>query len=163
MAEQTQAPQLPPPPPELKVFEKDVGTWDAEVAFFAAPGAPPHLSRGVAESRLIAGGRWLVTDFKNATTGFEGHGVFGWDQARGRYTGVWVDPARTSLVVADGAWDEAKRAMTFSAEAQFGDKKVRWREVTETKDADTQIFRSLFPLPGGGEFEMMTVTYRRRR
>ena len=163
MADADQIPQLPPPPPELAVFQKDVGTWDAEVEIRPAPGAPAQLSRGVAVSKLIAGGRWLITDFKNETSGFEGHGVYGWDAGRKQYTGVWVDPARSSLVVANGTWDAAKRTLTFSAEAKFGERTIQWREVTESRDADTQVFRSLFPVPGGADFEMMTVTYRRRR
>jgi hypothetical protein len=40
---------------------------------------------------------------------------------------------------------------------------MRWREVTEMRGADTQVFRSFIPLPDGTEFEMMTVTYTRRR
>ncbi len=155
--------QPQPLPTELAVFQKDVGTWNAEVEFRPAPGAPADVSRGVALSRLIAGGKWLVTDFKNESTGFEGHGVYGWDAARKVYTGVWVDNMRSSLIVSDGVWDAGKRTMTFSSKARFGDQEMSWREVTESKDADTQIFRTLFPLPGGGEFEMMTVTYKRRR
>src|SRR5476651_117972 len=149
MANENQAPQLPP---ELAVFQKDVGSWDAEVEFRPAPGAPAQVSRGAAVSRLIAGGKWLVTDFKNESTGFEGHGVYGWDAGRKVYTGVWVDNMRSSLIVADGVWDAGKRTMTFASKAKFGEQEMSWREVTEAKDADTQIFRSLFPMPGGTEF-----------
>jgi hypothetical protein len=40
---------------------------------------------------------------------------------------------------------------------------VRWREITEKPNRDTQIFRQAFPAPRGGDFEMMKVVYRRRR
>jgi hypothetical protein len=140
---------------EQDVFRKDVGTWDAELEIRPEPGQPPQRSQGVSVGRLIAGGRWLVVDFKNQTTGFEGHGVYGWDAAKKKYVGTWVDDMRASLTVLEGDWDPAQRTMTFHAE--------RWREVTTTVDDDTQIYRLFFPGPDGKDFEMMTVTYRRRR
>jgi hypothetical protein len=144
---------------ESKVFEKDVGTWDADVEVRTQPGAEPQKASGVTVNRLV-GGKWLVADFKNETTGFEGHGVYGWDAARGKYVGTWVDPARSSLVMMEGTWDG--RAMTYWGEITMGERQLRWREVTETLDEKTQVFHSFMPLPDGSEFEMMTVTYRRR-
>lgn len=143
-----------------KVFEKDVGTWDAEVVVRPGPGAPEQRSKGVAVSRLV-GERWLVTDFKNET-GFEGHGIFGWDASRKAYVGTWIDPMRTFLTIMEGAWDPETRTMTFHAEARLPDgRTLTWREQTERVDDQTQVFRQLWALPGG-EHEMMHVTYRRR-
>jgi len=143
-----------------KVFEKDVGTWDAEVIVRPGPGAPEQRSKGVAVSRLI-GDRWLVTDFKNET-GFEGHGVFGWDASRKAYVGTWIDPMRTFLTVMEGAWDPETKTMTFHAEARLPDgRTLTWREQTEHIDEKTHVFKQFWAMPGG-EHEMMHVTYRRR-
>jgi hypothetical protein len=149
-------------PRELEVFQKDVGTWDATVEVRVSPGAEPMVSKGVSTSRLAFGGRWLITDFENET-GFGGHGVYGWDPGKQRYTGVWVDPMRTSLTVMEGTYDAEARKMTMHGELKRADgSTLAWREVTETVDADTQVFRSFMPGPDG-EFEMMKVTYRRRK
>src|SRR5262245_16061639 len=134
-------------PPEVKVFEKDVGTWDAEIEVRSAPGAQPERSRGLMTQRIVAG-RWLISDFKNLDSGFEGHGIHGWDSLAHRYTGVWVDTMRSALVVMNGEWDAEKRVMTYRAEMQLPNRLVRWREVTESKDADHQVFRSLMEVPG---------------
>jgi hypothetical protein len=145
---------------EHDIFLGDVGTWDAEVTITLGPGEPAQRSTGVAQNRLV--GRWLVVDFKNET-GFEGHGVYGWDAGRQAYVGVWVDSARTVLPLMTGRYDAATRTMTYDAEAQTPDgRTLRWREVTERPDDDTQRFRQIWPLPDG-EHEMMTITYRRRR
>jgi hypothetical protein len=144
-----------------QLFEKDVGTWDAVVEIRLAPGAQVQQSKGTAVSRRISGGRWLVTDFRNET-GFEGHGVYGWDPAKGKYTGVWVDDMRSFIAVSEGTYDHEKRTMTFMTEAAINGGQMRWRETTETLDRQTQIHRSFMPGPDGNEFEMMTVTYRRR-
>jgi hypothetical protein len=141
---------------EAAVFADDVGTWDAEVVIRLAPGAPEQRSTGVATQRLV--GTWLVMDFKNET-GFEGHGIYGWDVMRKAYVGTWVDELRQFLPLMEGAWDAAARTMTFHASATMPDGRVlAWREVTERLDADTRLFRQHF-----GDHESMTVTYRRRK
>jgi hypothetical protein len=56
------------------------------------PGAPPQSSRGVIVNRLVCGGLWLVSEFHNETTGFDGHGIFGYDVQKKKYVGTWIDP-----------------------------------------------------------------------
>lgn len=156
--------QIPQAGAEHAVFQKDVGTWDAQVEVRMAPGAPPQSSKGVMVGRLICGGQWLVMEFKNEASGFEGHGLVGWDPAKKKYVSTWVDNMRTSLSQGEGTWDAATKTMTFWHELKLQNGNVmRWREVTETRDADTQLFRSFMPTSDGKEFEMMTTTYTRRR
>jgi hypothetical protein len=149
---------------EHEVFVEDVGTWDAELEIRPAPGADPQRSKGTSVARLRSGGKWLVIDFKNDTTGFEGHGVYGWDVVKQTYVGTWVDDMRPFIAVSTGTWDPATRTMTHWTEAPGpGGKPIRWRETTEKVSADRQIYRVFMPTPDGGEFEMMTAVYTRRR
>src|SRR5262245_51239535 len=55
----SEAPRFSPPGPgpEHKVFEKDVGTWDADI-MVRFPGMPPMPSRGVYAARLACGSLW---------------------------------------------------------------------------------------------------------
>jgi hypothetical protein len=148
--------------PEIELLQEDVGEWHAEVEVVPAPGAPVQKSEGSLSCRMC--GRWLVADFKNATSGFEGHGVSGWDSVARRYVATWVDPSRRGLVVMNGEWNEAERTMTFVGEMTRPDgSRLRWREVTERPERDVRIFRSLVPGLEGGEFEVMTVRYERKR
>jgi hypothetical protein len=143
------------------LFAKDLGTWDARVTV-TFPGAPPQLSNGVTVNRLV-GGRWLSVDYRNAESGFEGHGLYGWDAARGAYVGTWVDNMRGSLVIAEGRWDADTRTMTYTSEVPGpGGTSMRLREVTETTGPDTQVMRSFIPGPDGAELEFMRVEYTRR-
>lgn len=154
----------PGPGPQHELLKSDVGTWDADIEINLAPGAPPQGSRGVARNRLACGGMWLITDFLNETTGFEGHAIYGYDPAKGKYVGTWVDPMRTFLTVCEGTYDAATRTMTmwFETAGPHG-KVLKWREVTERKDDDTRLWRSLFMGPNGQEFEMMRALYTRRK
>lgn len=148
--------------PELALLKKDVGEWDAAITVTPSPGAPPQVSVGRLSGRLIAGGRWLITDFKNHTTGFEGHGIYGYNATAKRYVGTWVDDMRTNLYVGESEWDAASKTMTYVWKATMPNgQAMTWKETSEAVSEDEQIFRVLFPAPDGGEFEMMRAVYRR--
>ena len=144
------------------VFAKDEGIWDAETEVRPGPGAPPVTTKGVSTNKRIGGGRWLVIDYR-ADSGFEGHGIYGWDAATERYTGVWVDSMQTAISRAEGSWDPASKTMTFHVEVSHAGQTVRYREETRTLPDGSLVYRNLVPTPGGGEFEMIRTTYRRRR
>ena len=143
------------------VFEKDAGDWDVAMEIRPAPGAPPIQLKGMSINRLIGGGRWLVIDHK-AESGFEGHGIYGWDAATGKYTGVWVDSMQTCITRAEGTWDPATRTMTFVTTGTHGDKPIRYREVTESREDGTRLYRNLIPMPNGDEFEMIRAVHTRK-
>jgi len=147
--------------PEIEILEDDVGVWRADVEVRPAPDAQVQKSEGMMRSRMC--GPWLVSDFKNETSGFEGHGICGWDSVERRYVSTWVDPMRRGLVVMRGEWDADNHALTFVGEMSRPDgSRLRWREVTERPEDDVRVFRSFVPLPDGGEFEVMTLRYERK-
>ena len=145
----------------LAVLQQDVGEWDADLAITPYPGADVNPTTGVATNRLVAG-RWLVTDLVTKS-GFEGHGVYGWDAGRRAYVAVWVDAAGAGIAHGTGTWDEATRTMTYDLEVDHQGETRRYREVTQTLDGGTQLYRNLVPTPDGGEHEVIRATYRRRR
>ena len=145
----------------VAVFQKDVGEWDADIEVRPAPGAPAIKQKGVSTNRLVSG-RWLVVDYR-ADSGFEGHGIYGWDSAKRKYTGAWVDSMQTCIARSEGTWDPSKRTMTFLTETTHGGRTIQYRETTETRDDGTQVYRNLVPTPDGGEHEMIKTVLRRRR
>jgi hypothetical protein len=145
---------------EVEVLAADVGLWRAAVEVRPAPGAAVQMSEGAMTCRMC--GPWLISDFKNETSGFEGHGIHGWDSVEKRYVATWVDPMRRGIVLMQGKWDTEARTMTFVGEMARPDgSRMRWREVTERPEDDVRIFRSFVPSPEG-EFEVMVVRYQRR-
>lgn len=146
---------------EFARLRADEGDWDADITVTPQPGAPPQASKGRRRGRLISGGRWLIIDFQNHTTGFEGHGVYGYNPAIGRYVATWVDDMRTNLYLGEGEWDETSRVITYrwTASLPGGEARV-WKETTEFISENERVCRTLFPTPGG-EFEMMRAVYRK--
>jgi hypothetical protein len=142
---------------EQQWFEADVGTWDGEIAVQQQPGAPTQHSKGVMTHRLV--GSWLVADFKNET-GFEGHGIYGWDTAKQAYVGTWIDGLRRWLVVGTGT--RKGQTITYRFELATGDRTMRWMDETERVDKNTRRFRALIELPTGELHAVVTGMYRRR-
>ena len=89
---------MPTPGPEHEMLKKDVGTWDATVEMFMAPGAPPAVSKGT-ETVTMLGGFWQVGEFKSEMIGqpFEGQGITGYDPAKKKFVGTWVDTMSTGF------------------------------------------------------------------
>jgi hypothetical protein len=157
---------FPKPGPELEPLTKEAGTWDAIVEARIAPDAPPIMSKGI-ETNVIGGtGLWLITNFKTQFLGkpFEGHGIYGYDEEKKKYTGVWVDSFQTYLAVWEGTFDSANRMMTMWTETPDATgKMIRWKGVTEWKDDDTRIWTGYMPGEDGKDFATMIIRYKRRK
>jgi Protein of unknown function (DUF1579) len=139
----------------------DVGTWDVELTITPAPGAEANHTLGTAVNRLV-GGRWLVSD-QVTESGFEGHGVYGWDEGGGGYVATWVDIGGAGMARGTGRWQEADRTTTYDMEVTLPNgQTVRYREVTTRVDDDTRTYENLMPAPDGGEHAVIRGTYRRR-
>jgi hypothetical protein len=143
------------------VFENDVGVWDAEFEIRPAPGAEPIVQHAVASNKRIGGGRWLIVDYRS-DSGFEGHGVYGWDPSIGKYTGIWVDSMGTSIARSVGTYDTNTRTATYVTEIMAGDRNFRYRETIQHCADGTRLYRNLVATPEGGEHEMIRMVYRKR-
>ncbi|MEO8359067.1 MAG: DUF1579 family protein [Vicinamibacteria bacterium] len=148
--------------PELARLGKDVGDWDGVISVTPAPGAPAQESKGRLNGKLISGGKWLILDFKNHTTGFEGHGIYGFDPAKKRYVGTWVDDVRGTIDVAEGDWDDDTRTLTYHWSTTLPNgSKMSWTETSQKVSDSEQVFRVFFPQPDGSPFEMMRAVYKK--
>lgn len=155
--------QSPPTPgPEHEMLRKDVGTWDATVEMFMAPGAPPEVSKGT-ETVTMLGAFWQLTEFKSEMMGqpFEGRGTTGYDPAKKKYVGIWVDTMTPGYSTVEATYDPAKKTMTGTMEGTGPDGVLaKTKETTEWKDADTRVFTMYAP---DGTTPMMRISYRRRK
>lgn len=159
-------PPMPKPGPEHAVLNQDVGTWDATVESFGAPGAPAMKSKGVETNTLGCGGMCLITDFQGEMmpgTSFDGHGLTTWDPNKKKYVSTWTDSMSQGLMTSEGTWDAATHTVTGYAEGpDMTGKVTRMKATTEYKD-DTRVFTMYGPGTGGKDVPMMRITYTRRK
>jgi hypothetical protein len=157
------AQEPPQPGPEHKQLLAAVGKWSASIEMMDQTGKPT-TSKGTSTLTAGPGGFWIVDDFQSEMMGapFVGHGATGYDQQKGKYVGTWIDSWSSSVMVLEGTYDAAKKALTMTGMAPGMDgKPVLHTLVTTDKDANTRVFEMHLPGPDGKPFQVMTITYTR--
>lgn len=133
---------MTPGEPHRQLAELE-GTWDAEMKMWMDPEGEPMTQRMTAERRMIMDGRFLEETFSGSFMGepFRGYGLIGFDNVSGRYESLWVDNHSTSMLQAEGEWDEAEDALVFRGvytDPATGEEK-KTRSVWRTGD-DPEVY-----------------------
>lgn len=151
------------PGPEHQRLAAHVGTWDAVIESDGPDG--PSTSKGVSVIRLALGGLWLLDDFTAdfGDSQFQGHGVTGYDPAKGKYVGTWIDSWTPSVMTLEGSYDQAGKVLTMRGMGMGTDgKPAMHRMVTTHKDDNTMVFEMFVSGVTGKEVQVMKITYTRR-
>lgn len=146
--------------PEHALMKTWDGTWDASVDMMG------QKSPATETNHVIAGGLWMVSDFKGTfgTMPFEGHMIFGYDTYKKKYVSTWVDSSQTELMLMEGTYDKTTKTLTMKGEGRGWDGKIQpMRETCVDKDANTRIFTMYNTGPDGKEMPSFTITYTRKK
>ncbi len=148
-----------------KKLNRCVGTFDATVKMWMAPGAPPDVSKGQNEAKWILDGRFIQDTFTGTAMGmpFTGIGMTGYDNQKKKYVGTWTDTWSTHLQTMTGDMD-ASGALTMTStvfDPMVG-KEKKVRSVTRFVDDKTHTFETFEPGPDGKEIRTMEITFVRR-
>ena len=142
-----------------------VGTYEAKVKSWQAPGAPPMESTGSSTRTMALDGRVLVEDFKGSMMGmpFTGHGMQGYDNVTGKYWSTWTDSMSTGIMLSEGTCD-ASHACTFKGSWNDPVKKgpVTSRMTSRWTSPTTEVFEMYGPGKDGKEMKMMEITYTKK-
>ena len=154
------------PGPEHKALEQFVGTWDATVKMWMAPGAPPQESTGTAENKMTLGGRFLEQHYEGTFMNqpFTGMGYTGYDLYKKQYIGTWMDSMGTSIMNSTGTADPSG-TMTFTGKMDdpVAKKTQPFKETMKVVDNDHHVFEMWSPGPDGKMFKMMEISYTRKK
>lgn len=146
-------------PPELAKLQAWTGTWDAEVSLMG------QTSTGTEVCRMDVGGYWLATEFTGTFLGapFHGRGYTGWDAAKSRYSGVWVDSSGGPMsVFATGTFSKDGKTFTALVDGVGPDgKPMKCEHVTTFPDAKTRVFE-IHDVGGAKRELQMRITYTKR-
>lgn len=152
--------EAPAPGPEHRELKQLEGVWLATVKAFGSE------SKGVATNRVECGGMWLVSDFHGEFAGqkFQGRGLDGYDPQKKKYVSVWVDSMSTRPMLLEGEMNKEKKTLTMSGEGPGPDgKPAKFKSVTHYVDADHVTSKMYTAGPDGGDIEMMTIEYVRKK
>jgi hypothetical protein len=90
--------------------------------------------------------------------------TLGYDPARQKYVGTWIDSTTSHLWSYEGTVDAAGKALTLESEGPgAGGKPCRFRDVIEFQDGDHKTVTSSIRGEDGTWTTYSTVSYRRTR
>jgi Protein of unknown function (DUF1579) len=155
------------PGEEHKKLEASVGTWDATVKMWMAPGTPPQESTGTAENKMALGGRFLEQHYEGTMMNqpFTGMGFTGYDLYKKQYVGTWIDSMGTAIMNTTGQADPSGKKVTFTGtmDDPMSGKKMKFKETITFVDNDHQVFEMWMPGPDGKNFKTLEINYTRKK
>lgn len=109
-------PEFPGAVPEHDLLKRFVGSWVSESECSTGPDSEPMNNQGEVTSRML-GERWVINEMTIQAGGTEVVGVqtIGYDPAKDKYVGTWVDSMQNHLWVYEGSYDEATKTLTLEA------------------------------------------------
>jgi hypothetical protein len=144
-----------------------VGTWDATVKMYNAPGAPAQVSTGTSENKLVLGGRWVQETFNGNFMGmpFSGLGYTGYDNIKKQYVGTWMDTMTTAVMQSAGTADASGKNFVFNSTVDdpMTGKPVTTKSTVTVTDENHHTMEMWTPAPDGKMFKMMEITYTRKK
>ena len=155
------------PGPEHALLKQLAGQWTCNVKMWMDPSKPPQESPATEEAKMVMGDRYLHQHVNGNFMGmpFEGSGLMGYDNAKKKYIGAWIDNMGTGIMTSEGTYDAAKK--TFTMESTFIDpmtgKPAKSRAVLRI-ESDTKHVYEMYSKPPGSnkEMKMMEITYTRK-
>ena len=136
-----------------KLLADMVGTWSYTVTMWMNPdpNAKPETSKGTSVTNSIMDGRFFVSNvtgkmempgadgkMKNVT--FKGMGFDGYDNAKQKFVGSWVDNMGTGIMMSEGTYDPATKTFTYNAEYTMAPGMTqKIREVVKITDKDHHL------------------------
>lgn len=150
-----------------KLLGAMVGTFDAKVSMWQAPGAKPSVDTASAESKWVLGNRYIEQRFTGTFMGmpFSGIGYTGYDNVKKQYWSTWIDNMSTGIMTSTGATTDSGKTWKFNgtmADPMTGKDSSYESRLTVT-DADHHVMEMYGAGPDGKVFKMMEIAYSRKK
>jgi hypothetical protein len=162
------AQEPPKPTKEHEELKSEVGGWDAEMLIWPAPGAEPMKSKGV-ETNEMFGPYWLMSKYEGEVVGqkFTGHMMLGYDPAKKKYIGTWIDTMSPFGMTMEGDYDESTHTSTMMGVGTSWEtgKPEKTKMVTRYESDDEKTFEMYMEKPGEPAewVKGMEIKYNRRK
>jgi hypothetical protein len=159
-------PKFPGPEQQHEWLRQFVGEWESEAEGTAGPGQPAMKCKGTMRSRML-GGFWVISETNAEMMGTTMNAIqtIGYDPAKKKYVGTWVDSMMNHLWKYEGTVDATGKTLTLEAEGPnfFAEGKVtKFRDAYEFKSKDHIIATSSMLGDDGKWITFMTGNARRK-
>ena len=153
---QDQNPPHATPTDEHAVLNQFVGEWKTTGKGTDPSGKQTEMS-GYEFDRMVLGDFWLFFVYNSQMAGkpFVGHGMIGYDPAKKKYVGSWVDSMSPFMTTLEGTADRKTKSITLDAIGTdpMTEKACKGRLVFEFQDNDHRSVRS-YKIDESGEAKL---------
>lgn len=141
-----QPPEFPTPTKEHQWLKQFVGKWETQSEGTMGPSQPTVKAKGTLDGRML-GGFWVVNELQMDVMGSSVTGIqtIGYDPAKKKYVGTWVDSMMNHLWNYEGSVDATGKILTLDAMGpnfMVPGKQTMFRDAYEFKSADHVIATS---------------------
>ena len=100
---------------EHKQLETFVGDWKTTTSMWMDAKAAPEKTEGKTHIESKFGGRYIELHHESKYQGqpFNGEGLMGFDNLKGKFFNTWIDSMSTGMWLAWGTYDAATKTYTF--------------------------------------------------
>ncbi len=156
------APQeMPQPTEHHKMILKGVGEWEGSMTMYGM--GPEPMTIPAKESVTALGQFWTQSRFSCDFGGmaFEGSATSGYDPAKKKFVGTWIDNMSTSITVMEGDYDKKAGTLTmhYKGPHPATGEMVAHRNVS--KFTDDTYSMEFFVGQGDAEMKSMTISMKR--
>jgi hypothetical protein len=142
-----------------KVFAKMTGKWTGKMKVWSsmAPTQPPMESIDESESKLVLGGRFVLTEAKGSMMGMamQRMNFLGYDNFTRQYTQIFTSSMGTATNIATGTFDASGKVLTLRGEFNEPDGKYPFKNVLRIESDDVLVFESYRIYPDGKELKLI--------
>lgn len=112
-----EVPSMPEPTQQHVWLQKFTGQWTSESMVTVGPDQPPMPCSGTMTSRQL-GGFWILNEMKGEMFDAPMNGVqtIGYDEAKKKYVGTWVDSMAAYMWQYEGTVDPSGKVLTLNAD-----------------------------------------------
>ncbi|MCO6455146.1 MAG: DUF1579 domain-containing protein [Pirellulaceae bacterium] len=150
------------PGKEHEQFKRLVGKWKTSVKSLHENPDEPSVTEGTATFRVLMGGRFMQQNFNGEFDGqkFQGIGITGFDNAKKKYVGTWIDSMGTGIMTTEGTYDPQTNSMVETGESSSPFGPMKMKMISKYLNDDKFTF-TMFLVTPEGEQKMMEITYTR--
>jgi len=148
-------------------LQQFVGEWTAKSEATMAEGAEPMKMESTESVRSL-GDLWIVAEGSASMMGMPVSTMMtlGYDPAKKKFVGTWVDSVQTHMWIYEGELDAARKVLTLSTTGpSFDDpsKTSKYRDVIEVADADHKVLTSAVQGADGAWTTFLRAEYSRKK
>jgi hypothetical protein len=161
-------PMRPKPEKEHEWLKQFVGEWEAETECVMEPGKLPMTGKATSSNKMF-GGHWMIAEgqmLANGVPAISSKMTLGYDPAKKKYVGTWVDTVQMNLWTYEGSVDAAGKVLTLAADGpSWTDptKTAKYKDVFEFKGPDEKVLTSHVQGDDGKWTQFMKATYKRKK